>query len=47
MLRANGGRVLAVTGLGADVAAAREASYSAVRAIDWPQGFYRTDIAAS
>jgi len=46
-LRANGGRVLAVTGLGADVAAARAASYGAVRAIDWPQGFYRTDIAAT
>ena len=46
-LRANGGRVLAVTGLGADVTAARDTSYGAVRAIDWPQGFYRSDIAAT
>ena len=46
-LRANGGRVLAVTGLGVDVAAARAASYGAIGAIDWPQGFHRTDIAAT
>ena len=46
-LRAHGGRVLAVTGLGADVTAARNASYDAIKAISWPQGFYRRDIAAS
>ena len=46
-VRAAGGRVLAVTGLGADVAAARNNAYQAVAAIDWPDGFYRTDIAAS
>jgi len=46
-VRANGGRVLAVTGLGDDVAAARAASYSAIDAIDWPQGFCRSDIAAT
>ena len=45
-LRANGGRVLAVTGLGADVTAARTAAYDAIEAIDWPQGFCRSDIAA-
>ena len=45
-VRAAGGRVLAVTGLGADVAAARAAAYDAVTAIDWPGGFYRSDIAA-
>ena len=44
---ANGGRVLAVTGLGADVAAARGAAYGAVDSIDWPDGFCRRDIAAS
>ncbi|HCV88189.1 MAG TPA: hypothetical protein DGU02_03275, partial [Alphaproteobacteria bacterium] len=34
-------------GLGADVTAARNASYDAIKAISWPQGFYRRDIAAS
>ncbi len=43
---ADGGRVLAVTGTGADVAAARTAAYARVDAIDWPQGFCRRDIAA-
>jgi phosphoribosylamine--glycine ligase len=43
-LLANGGRVLNVTGLGADVAEARARAYAAVDAIDWPQGFYRRDI---
>ena len=45
-VRAAGGRVLAVTGLGSDVPAARQAAYSAVEDIDWPGGFYRADIAA-
>ena len=45
-LRANGGRVLAVTGLGESIAAAREAAYGAVASIDWPEGFHRSDIAA-
>lgn len=45
-VRAAGGRVLAVTGLGADIAMAREAAYDGVTAIDWPGGFYRRDIAA-
>ncbi len=42
---AQGGRVLTVTGLGADVAAARATAYRAVDAIDWPEGFCRRDIA--
>ena len=44
---ATGGRVLNVTALGEDAASARIAAYKAVAAIDWPGGFYRTDIAAS
>ncbi len=43
---ANGGRVLAVTGLGDDTASARAAAYAAVDGIDWPGGFCRRDIAA-
>ena len=45
-VRANGGRVLAVTGLGQDVGAARAAAYGAVDRLDWPDGFCRRDIAA-
>ncbi len=41
---ANGGRVLAVTGQGATIAEAQQRAYDGVRAIDWPGGFYRTDI---
>ena len=41
---ANGGRVLGVTALGADVAAAQKAAYAAVDRIDWPGGFCRRDI---
>ncbi len=40
-----GGRALNVTGLGADVAAARATAYDAVTAISWPGMQYRTDIA--
>jgi phosphoribosylamine--glycine ligase len=43
-LLANGGRVLNVTGRGRTIAEAREAAYAAIAKIDWPQGFYRTDI---
>ncbi len=43
-LTAHGGRVLAVTALGADVAQARERAYRGVAAIDWPEGFCRSDI---
>jgi len=41
---ANGGRVLNVTARGATVKGAQERAYAAVRHIDWPEGFYRTDI---
>jgi phosphoribosylamine---glycine ligase len=43
-LFADGGRVLTVTGVGADVAAARARAYAAIDVIDWPGGFYRRDI---
>ncbi|QIB33925.1 phosphoribosylamine--glycine ligase [Ancylobacter pratisalsi] len=42
---ANGGRVLNVTAIGANVAEARERAYDAVARIDWPEGFCRSDIA--
>ena len=45
-LRATGGRVLAVTGIGADRELARSAAYDAISKIDWPEGFCRSDIAA-
>jgi phosphoribosylamine--glycine ligase len=40
----SGGRVLCVTALGRDVAAARERAYAAVTGIDWPDVHYRHDI---
>jgi phosphoribosylamine--glycine ligase len=43
-LLADGGRVLNVTGLGRNVAEARDAAYAAIAKIDWPGGFYRKDI---
>jgi phosphoribosylamine--glycine ligase len=43
-LIAAGGRVLTVTARGKDVAAARRAAYAAVKAVDFPTGFYRSDI---
>jgi phosphoribosylamine--glycine ligase len=43
-LVAAGGRVLAVTATGADVASAQAAAYRAVDAIDFPTGFCRRDI---
>ena len=42
-----GGRVLAVTGLGDTAEGARAKAYDAVAQIDWPEGFYRRDIANS
>ena len=39
-----GGLVLCVTARGKTVAEAQTRAYEAVRAIDWPDGFYRTDI---
>ncbi|HRO31855.1 MAG TPA: phosphoribosylamine--glycine ligase [Brevundimonas sp.] len=43
-LVAAGGRVLSVCALGDDVQQARERAYAAIRKIDWPGGFHRTDI---
>jgi phosphoribosylamine--glycine ligase len=43
-LVASGGRVLAVTATGDDVATAQANAYRAVEAIDFPEGFYRRDI---
>ena len=43
-LLADGGRVLNVTGRGRTVAEARDAAYAAIAKIDWPGGFYRSDI---
>jgi phosphoribosylamine--glycine ligase len=40
-----GGRVLNVTGLGDDLAAARDAAYGAVAHLSWPGMQYRSDIA--
>ena len=42
-----GGRVLNVTALGDDLAAARAAAYDAIARISWPGMHYRTDIAAA
>ncbi|MBN9044448.1 MAG: phosphoribosylamine--glycine ligase [Rhizobiales bacterium] len=41
---ANGGRVLNVTAVAGTVAEAQAKAYEAVRMIDWPEGFYRSDI---
>lgn len=43
-LFADGGRVLNITGISADVAGARALAYAAADKIDWPGGFYRRDI---
>ncbi len=45
-LVADGGRVLAVTAVGTDIGAARARAYAGVAAIDWRQGFNRSDIGA-
>ena len=44
VLRAAGGRVLNVCARGPDLETARERAYAAVAQIDWPEGFYRSDI---
>ena len=43
---ADGGRVLVIAALAPDLARARDRAYAAVRAVDWPTGFYRSDIGA-
>ena len=42
-----GGRVLGVAALGKTVSEARARAYARVAGIDWPGGFFRTDIAAN
>ena len=43
-LEATGGRVLNVTASGDSVTSAAERVYKAIDKIDWPDGFYRSDI---
>ncbi len=43
-LVATGGRVLNVAARGRSIAEARKRAYAAVARIDWPGGFYRSDI---
>ncbi len=43
-ITATGGRVLNVTARGATLAEAHEKAYAMTQNIDWPQGFYRSDI---
>jgi len=43
-LTAAGGRVLNVCARGPDLTTARARAYAAIARIDWPEGFYRSDI---
>jgi len=43
-ITASGGRVLNVTARGETLAEAHEKAYAMVQTIDWPEGFYRSDI---
>jgi len=43
-ITATGGRVLNITARAESLRAAREAAYSAADQVDWPEGFFRTDI---
>lgn len=44
MILSDGGRVLGITALGADVAEARARAYDAAAKIRWDTGFFRSDI---
>ncbi len=44
VLRAAGGRVLNITAVGADLRDAVTRAYESARALDWPGGFWRSDI---
>jgi phosphoribosylamine--glycine ligase len=44
-ITANGGRVLNITAIAPTIEEARRRAYQAVELIDWPEGFYRRDIA--
>ncbi len=41
---ATGGRVLAITARGKTLQQAHDRAYAAIEKINWPEGFYRTDI---
>ncbi|MCG5236504.1 phosphoribosylamine--glycine ligase [Xanthobacter oligotrophicus] len=43
-LVSNGGRVLNVTATGATLGEARDRAYAGIARIEWPDGFYRSDI---
>ncbi|MBT4888122.1 MAG: phosphoribosylamine--glycine ligase, partial [Rhodospirillales bacterium] len=43
-MTANGGRVLGIAALAPNVSKAKDKAYQAVKKIDWPEGFYRSDI---
>ena len=43
-LIANGGRVLGITASAKNVTEAQKLAYQAVDMIDWPDGFFRSDI---
>lgn len=43
-LLSNGGRVLNITARAPSVSEARKKAYAVIERIDWPEGFYRTDI---
>lgn len=43
-LKAAGGRVLNICARGKTIQEARDKAYAAINQIDWPGGFYRTDI---
>ena len=43
-LLANGGRVLNITARGGSLLEARDRAYRTLEKIDWPEGFYRSDI---
>jgi phosphoribosylamine--glycine ligase len=43
-ITATGGRVLNITARGATLQDAHARAYAMIAQIDWPEGFYRTDI---
>ena len=43
-LVSNGGRVLSITSIGANVQDCRKKAYDVIETINWEKGFYRKDI---
>ncbi len=43
-ITAVGGRVLGITARGESLAEAHEKAYAMAQNVDWPEGFYRSDI---